>query len=340
MAVWHPSRPVCFFAQAFPFAKISATILVFSRKNAIRSRNMSTSPSPWDVDIDALVADRQAFSEFVYTPLREAMAELKRRREDSELEKKILELLDNDIPEPFQSGPRATLLRYIVTPNYEIRRFFHIGNVLENDIKPLLIEYIEDKFFPSNKLKRLLGKLGFYRGKDSNGGSVIDRMKIIDFDSASGEKLSNVKTIWNQTLVDFHHQFFEETFRKIDKSQFYNISQWYKKHGPTSNHYYKDLMTIFVWGGILFENFVLGEDEELDFIKEVFLPSFINIYRLLELKPLIIALEPTLIEGDKFWLCYPPSSKKFVQQKLTETNLKKILSKLTGVFKISSSTTY
>ena len=42
---------------------------------------MSTSSSPWDVDIDALVADRQAFSEFVYTPLREAIKELKRRME-------------------------------------------------------------------------------------------------------------------------------------------------------------------------------------------------------------------------------------------------------------------
>ena len=56
---------------------------------------MSTSSSPWEVDIDALVADRQAFSEFVCTLLRETMAELKRRREDTKLGDTISELLHN-----------------------------------------------------------------------------------------------------------------------------------------------------------------------------------------------------------------------------------------------------
>lgn len=56
------------------------------------------SKSPWDVDIDTLVADRQAFSSFVCTPIKEVMEELKKRWRDKKLEKKISELFNSGIP--------------------------------------------------------------------------------------------------------------------------------------------------------------------------------------------------------------------------------------------------
>jgi hypothetical protein len=81
----------------------------------------SESPqAPWEVDIDTLVADRQAFSEFVYTPVNEAIAELKRRREDKKLGERISEFLCGDVP-AVVAGPtiKAVLFRQITTPNYE-----------------------------------------------------------------------------------------------------------------------------------------------------------------------------------------------------------------------------
>ena len=62
---------VLLFATYCTIASVCAlprTLVIF-RKNGIKNRTMSNSSSPWDVDIDALVADRQAFSEFVYMPL-------------------------------------------------------------------------------------------------------------------------------------------------------------------------------------------------------------------------------------------------------------------------------
>ena len=78
---------------------------------------MSTSSSPWDVDIGARVADRHAFSEFVYTPVREAIEELKRLREDKKLGDTISELLHNDILS-ILVGPsiKTILFRQLVTP--------------------------------------------------------------------------------------------------------------------------------------------------------------------------------------------------------------------------------
>src|SRR3990167_2795493 len=89
-----------------------SSTLVILQKNAIRNHNMSTSSSPWEVDIDALVADRQVFSEFVYTPVKEAVEELKRRREDKKLGDTISEFLRGDIPSVL-AGPfiKAVLFR-------------------------------------------------------------------------------------------------------------------------------------------------------------------------------------------------------------------------------------
>ena len=42
-----------------------------------------------NIDIDTLVADREAFNNFVYTPLGEAMLELEKRQKDDKLKKYI-----------------------------------------------------------------------------------------------------------------------------------------------------------------------------------------------------------------------------------------------------------
>ncbi len=57
---------------------------------------------------------------------------------------------------------------------------------------------------------------------------------------------------------------------------------------------------------------------ELLFIKNIFLPAFLKIYRETTYKPLIVALEPTEIEGDRFWLCHPHPSIEVVQRKLNK----------------------
>ncbi len=59
--------------------------------------------------------------EKIYTPLSVAKEEIWRRWNDKELRKKVEDFLGGDIPEVFKKEPRATIFRYIATPNLEFK---------------------------------------------------------------------------------------------------------------------------------------------------------------------------------------------------------------------------
>jgi hypothetical protein len=268
--------------------------------------------SPDDnTDIDKLVSDREAFNKFVYTPVGKAIRELKKRCEDKELEKKISISLNDKLPSPLVNGPRAVLFRHIATPNYEIRSFIDIAKMA--GLRPLILEYTSDIFFSMNKWKYSLAKLAFYKGTDKNKRIQIEYKNIIDFNVSNGKPLSDIKTYWGQSLVDFHHEFFLKHFTK-HKDDVFDLSDWLKKNGKCSKEYYKVFLSLFLKNAILFENFVL-DGQELMFTKNVILPALMDIIKKTGLKPLIVALEPTTVENDLFWLCHPIEDKDYVKSK-------------------------
>ncbi len=282
-------------------------------KTGIYTDTQTIAKSLLEVDIDALVADRQAFSKFVYTPLRAALEERKKRRSDREIERKIAEFLHGDIPVFLSEKTlKAVLFRQVATPNYEVRRFLHLVEGI-GGLEPVLWEYYEDKFTSNNSWKYTLGKIPFFMGQKQNAPQRIERIRIIDFDRYDGKKLSRVKTIWGQPLVEFHHKLFEHTYISLPDGYFFDSSGWSAKHGDTAAHYYAPFLSLFVKHALLFENFMLDE-KELSFSKEVFLPAFIEVYRRTGRKPLIVCLEPTEIEGEEYWLCHPHASKAFVEE--------------------------
>lgn len=268
-------------------------------------------------NIQNISSDRGLFDKTVYTPLAAAFEELKKRREDEGLEKKILKMLGGGIPEPLQKEPRAVIFRHVATPNYENRRFISLVEGFE-ELKPLFWEYYSDKFTSNNECKRTLGKLFFFKGKGKNGGLKIDSTNIIDFNNYNGHPISSIKTLWGQNFIDFHHEFFRSCFRDMTDT-FFDSSEWFKLNGKTAQGYYKSFLTLFIRNGILFENFLLDEREK-SFTENVFMSAFIDIHNELGLKPLIVALEPTNIEGNQFWLCYPGENEKYVEAKLNSAS--------------------
>jgi hypothetical protein len=88
------------------------------------------------------------------------------------------------------------------------------------------------------------------------------------------------------------------------------------ENGGKPKEYYKAFLTLCIRNGILFENFILTNEEERRFTKDVFLPIFSEVTERIGMKPLIVALEPTDIEGDKFWMCHPPETFDYVKKKL------------------------
>lgn len=266
------------------------------------------------IDIDSLVADREAFNAFVYTPLKEAISLLKQREHDEELREKINTILPNGLPEILNGQNSAILFRHLATPNYEIRRFVSIIDAID-DLKPVFWEYHTDKFTSNNECKHALGKMSFHFGKGKKGGEIINRINVIDFNTYNGKRIVDVKTLWGESLIDFHHNLFTATYPKIDHSAFFDASDWFLKSGGNAKEYYKYFLTLFLQNGILFENFMLDE-KEIDFTKEVFLTAFIEVYSQTGLKPLIVALSPTDIEGDHFWMCYPGESERYIKSKI------------------------
>lgn len=269
--------------------------------------------------IEKLLADRDAFNDFVYTPLSQALKTLQSRREDATLKTKVFELLGDTIPDIFKSEsdkPKAVLFRQIATPNYESLRFMSIAESIDA-VEPMFLEYLDDKFVTKNEFKRLLGRLFFFHGQGKNGGNKVDSVNIIDFNKFNGKKLSEVQTLHDISLTDFHKQLFARHNITVRPESFYDASPWFNQHSGGAKEYYQSYLLFFIRNGILFENFMLENEDEKDFIKNIFLPTFITIQDLLGLKPLIIPLEPTDIEGEKFWFYYPGSLKSDILKEIT-----------------------
>ncbi len=265
-------------------------------------------------DISLLIQDRAKFDSVVYTPLSEAMEEITLRWNDLSLKKNIEEYLKNDIPVPFIDEPKFVIFRHLCTPNYELHRFISIADAFE--WKPVFGEYPQDKFTPNNLSKYFLGKMGFHFGFGKKGGQKVKYINVIDFNNSNGKSLSALQTLQGQNLKDFHRELFNLKYPQYkEESNFFDSSEWFKNNGNVAKEYYKNFLALFIRNGILFENFLLtGSEGELT--NNYFFPAFMNVWKTFGLKPLIVALEPTDIENDEFWMCHPSSLYDHVSNKI------------------------
>lgn len=258
---------------------------------------------PWNVDLDALMKNREAFNAFVYTDLEKALVEVKNRWDDIRIP-----TLKN-APDILKNGGGAVLPRQIATGNYEVRRF--VDMVEPTNLKPIFWEYYDDKFTSNNGLKRALGKIPFYAGIGKKGGIKIDRVTIVDFNTYNGKPISSVKTRWGESLIDFHHRLLKQEFKSLDTLLF-DASSWFLKNGKDAKSYYTPFMRLYTKHAILFENFLL-DGNEYELTRFIFLPAFIKTWKETGHKPLIVSLVPTETESDSFWVCHPYQSHSFVK---------------------------
>jgi hypothetical protein len=257
--------------------------------------------------VQELLSDPIKFREFVYTPLESAIKELRNRTQSSDI------TTHESLRTHFNGELRAVLFRHIATPNYEIRRFLSLMDGLEG-LRPLILEYTEDKFTNANEWKHSLGKIPFFKGFDSKDNMKFEAVSVIDFNQSNGKPISEVKTLWGQSLVSFHHELFARIYPNLDEN-IKDLSEWIHKNGQSAKNYYKQFLKIFIRQGVLFDSF-LTEGEEQEFTKNIILPCLIEIEEETGYKPLIVSLEPTETEKSKFWLCHPYEDKSFVVQKI------------------------
>lgn len=256
--------------------------------------------------------DRNAFNAHVYMHWDEALAELHARQSDEKLSAYVASLLPDGLPDKMRGKLNMVLFRHIATPNYEVSRFLMAADALE-ELNPLILEYTKDKFNNRNDWKFSLAKLRFNKGTNKLGEHIYEAKTIIDINAANNVPISSVNTTWGQSLVDFHHELFGDAYPTF-KEQASDISEWLHAHGSSAKDYYKAFLALFLKDGILFENFLM-DSKEYEFTKEIILPALLELEAETGYKPLIVALEPTDIEGDDFWLSHPISRKEHIVNK-------------------------
>jgi hypothetical protein len=260
--------------------------------------------------IDILLNNKATFDSFVYTDWKSIDTELEQRRQDVQLESKLNELFVHGLPTCMGLEPIMAMFRSLVSPNHEAYRFLMCADVMEN-LKPLFFEYSDDKYVDINASKHALGKLCFHRRMNKLQQPVVQYVNVLDMSQANGKRMSSLCTIAGQNFVQFHHNFFDNVFPK-HTSLICDISNWLKLHGNKASEYYFSFLLLFVRHGVLFENFLFSKNE-MSFNRQVILPALLRIQELTGYKPLIVALEPTELEGDAFWTSYNHAYIKYVQ---------------------------
>jgi len=246
----------------------------------------------------------------IYTPLEEAREEIWRRWNDKALRKKVEAFLGGDIPEPLRNGPKAVLGRNLMSPNWESFQFLDKSHELGLD--PVFIEYIDDKFVSNNPDKYYLGRMIFYSGKGKSGGEKTSPLNIVDFNSESGKIFRDVKTLWNEDFVAFHHRISTHILSRNTTLEVMELSSWLKKNGGVASKYYKYYLALFLCHGILVESYFLDKKEK-SFINTVVLSNFKRLEEIFGVKPLVVPLffSQSIHESKdsvgSHWMCYPES---------------------------------
>lgn len=254
-----------------------------------------------------IISDHKIFSRVVYTPLSKAIRLLDERRKNPEIVAKVEKLLKVKVPEIFKNNKCGIIARQLATPNNESRIFIYSAK--ENGLQPVFLEYFDDKLTSNNLYKLSLGQLSVQNKIETENNEAVEKIDIVDFKKYDGKKIKDVKTLWGESLIEFHKKLFDAY--NLKDISFFEETSWYKKRNEKPGEFYDNFFLIVTCFGILFENFLTFNGEGL-FTKDVVLPAIKKATDLTGLKPLIVTIEPTSTETDEFWYYHLPIVKKMI----------------------------
>lgn len=235
---------------------------------------------------------------FIYTNLSDIKKELEIRRSDKNLKDKVLKFWgEHPFPLDFNE-PKAILSRDIATPNMEVAYFLDV--IKELNLNPLFLELHQDKFVSKNKSKYHLGMLGFRQKKQKD----LILKSIINFNKQEGKMICEIPTISGCGLVSFHHKMLNGEYPECSNSTF-DFSDWFLKTRYLTDDYYLYFLSLFICNGVLFDNYLLNDKEEVDFYLKKVEPSFKKAEQIFGVRPLIYPLLPIEFEEDIYWYSYP-----------------------------------
>jgi hypothetical protein len=244
----------------------------------------------------------------LYTPLDEALAQLHQRRVNANLRATVAEFHRAKPPTFLRNELCAFFVRYIVSPSREFEHF--VSTVRASGLPPHCIEFTEDLFSPRNPDKcRLCRPLFEVRPNH------FSSLRILP-PRAERRRLCDLLVTNGMTLPAFHRVLLQQAFPEFEH-HVQDFSQWFST-ACREQHYYLRYLALFICDGILFENFLADDPEELHFVRERVLPSFAKAIELFGVKPLIVPLLPCETECDERWRSYRGDLYDFAKRLLHE----------------------
>lgn len=239
--------------------------------------------------------EKSVIKDNIYSSITEIEEELKKRRNNKILQDKVINFFGENYINEFTHEPRGVLARSIITPNLEFDYFIDLVNNFFR-IKPLLFEY-KSKFVAKNPEKYYLCKL-FFRGFLGKKNCInYETFRVVDFNKNEGKNFNDIETVFGLPLVDLHHNLLESRYYGLSKS-IIDITEWFNKTRRSGTpQYYFSFLSLFVYNGVLFENFFIEDEEEAKFIKNCLLDSFYSVSDYFGVRPLIFPLLP--LENEK-----------------------------------------
>lgn len=254
--------------------------------------------------------------EEIYTPIDDVNRVLLERWNNIELKERVLCFLANDVPEVLKKTPHVCMVRHLATPDGEFRTFIELSRSL--NLPALCLEYLDDKFVSNNEDKYYFGRMLFDFGIGKRGGRKFSPINIIDFNSSNGKKFCEVKTLWGESFVDFHHKLLKLSTLDGD-IVVEDFSQWFKRNGGEAEKYYEKYLSIFVCFGVLFENF-FAEGKEKEFT-DMALRVIQKIKDRFGYAPVLAKVVADGSETDLYWYSYQDFLKKVVDDKINTKNV-------------------
>lgn len=243
------------------------------------------------------------------TPLDDAVIELKQRGKDGDLRLKVEDYLNNDIPSYFRDEQIGYLARHVATPNFETIHFLNICK--QQNLPAFIGQDSGDIFVSHNDLKRALGKLAIH-ASDRQDDPIFTYNTIVDFYTIQGKYFRDIKTLWGESLIEFHNNLFSQFYET--SVNIFDDANWVdRNHRGNLLEHYKKFLSLLVVHGVMFEYYLKNDLRELKFVKEILIPAFIYVEERFGHRPLIVSL---VRNGEEFkdWYGYPNFKKELPLQ--------------------------
>ncbi len=234
------------------------------------------------------------------------MARMQDRRRDSELAERVSEFLGGDLPDYLEGNrPILYLARHVATPNAETIHFLESMRCTGAHI--IIGQDDQDKFVSVNAMKRALGRMPILSGPLSRSGpqpQVLRRHTVVDFASFDGRPIHEVRTLWGESLMEFHNRLFAKFVPGA--CELVQDASWIDRNsrGDLRSHYER-LLALFVCHGVLCEDYWLDDSADTSerwFVSEILYPAHCATVARFGVPPLLVHLN--LSFADSLDVCF------------------------------------